>query len=232
MVEAGGDGDRIRLSVSDRGPGIPEADRARVVERFVRLEQSRSEPGSGLGLSLASAVAHLHGGELRLEDNGPGLQASWCCPRRPATAAAERIVNGDRRGYDSGTWPGPHRQKNKPIARRREDAGAGARRRAAADRSPRRRRRVVAEWLTEIGRSAAGKALKRLIAAHRSSRRCCSGLPRLAVPLGLGDGGARAAAVVARSQSGPALWRNCSRKAGKAGGAAKSEADAMRRCAA
>ena len=51
-------------SVADRGPGIAEADRARVVERFVRLEQSRSEPGSGLGLSLAAAVARLHGGEL------------------------------------------------------------------------------------------------------------------------------------------------------------------------
>ena len=81
MVEAGSDGDRIRLSVSDRGPGIPEADRERVVQRFVRLEQSRSEPGSGLGLSLAAAVAHLHGGELRLEDNGPGLKATLVLPR-------------------------------------------------------------------------------------------------------------------------------------------------------
>ena len=79
--EAGGDGDRIRLSVSDHGPGIPEGDRERVVQRFVRLEQSRSEPGSGLGLSLASAVAHLHGGELRLEDNGPGLKATLVLPR-------------------------------------------------------------------------------------------------------------------------------------------------------
>ena len=50
-------------------------------QRFVRLEQSRSEPGSGLGLSLASAVAHLHGGELRLEDNGPGLKATLVLPR-------------------------------------------------------------------------------------------------------------------------------------------------------
>ena len=73
MVKALGDKDRILLTVSDHGPGIPEADRERVVERFVRLEQSRSEPGSGLGLSLASAVARLHGGELRLEDNHPGL---------------------------------------------------------------------------------------------------------------------------------------------------------------
>ena len=81
MVEAHEDGDRIRLSVSDRGPGVPAGDRERVVQRFVRLEQSRSEPGSGLGLSLVSAVAHLHGGELRLDDNGPGLKATLVLPR-------------------------------------------------------------------------------------------------------------------------------------------------------
>ena len=81
VVAASSDGDRIRLSVADHGPGIPEGDRERVVERFVRLEQSRSEPGSGLGLSLASAVAHLHGGELRLEDNAPGLKATLVLPR-------------------------------------------------------------------------------------------------------------------------------------------------------
>ena len=74
-------GDRILLSVSDSGPGIPEADRSRAVERFVRLEQSRSKPGSGLGLSLASAVARLHGGELTLEDNHPGLKSVIALPR-------------------------------------------------------------------------------------------------------------------------------------------------------
>jgi signal transduction histidine kinase len=81
VVEASGDIQNIRLSVSDRGPGIPVSERGRVVERFVRLEQSRSQPGSGLGLSLASAVAHLHGGELRLEDNAPGLKATLVVPR-------------------------------------------------------------------------------------------------------------------------------------------------------
>jgi signal transduction histidine kinase len=81
LVQAGSDGDFVRLSVSDHGPGIAEGDRERAVQRFVRLEQSRSEPGSGLGLSLASAVAHLHGGELRLEDNGPGLRATLVLPR-------------------------------------------------------------------------------------------------------------------------------------------------------
>ncbi len=77
--------DRIVLTVSDRGPGIPQADRSRVVDRFVRLEQSRSLPGSGLGLSLVSAVARLHGGELKLEDNGPGLCARISLPRAAAT---------------------------------------------------------------------------------------------------------------------------------------------------
>ena len=81
VVRALNDGNRILLTVADNGPGIPEADRGRVVERFVRLEQSRSKPGSGLGLSLASAVARLHGGELTLEDNQPGLKSVIALPR-------------------------------------------------------------------------------------------------------------------------------------------------------
>jgi signal transduction histidine kinase len=78
---AAAEGDRILLTVADHGPGIPEADRLRVVERFVRLEQSRSQPGSGLGLSLAAAVARLHGGELILSDNQPGLKTVIALPR-------------------------------------------------------------------------------------------------------------------------------------------------------
>jgi len=81
VVRAMNEGDRILLTVADRGPGIPEVDRSRVVERFVRLEQSRSQPGSGLGLSLASAVARLHGGELTLADNEPGLKSVIALPR-------------------------------------------------------------------------------------------------------------------------------------------------------
>ena len=79
-VTAGVAGERVVLTVADRGPGIPEDQRTHAVERFVRLEQSRSQPGSGLGLSLASAVAHLHHGELRLEDNAPGLRAVILLP--------------------------------------------------------------------------------------------------------------------------------------------------------
>jgi signal transduction histidine kinase len=81
LVTADAEQDRIVLTVSDHGPGIPSADRSRVVDRFVRLERSRSLPGSGLGLSLVSAVARLHGGELKLEDNAPGLRAHLSLPR-------------------------------------------------------------------------------------------------------------------------------------------------------
>jgi len=63
-----------RLVVADHGPGVPESDFENVRQRFVRLDQSRSEPGSGLGLSLVQAVAHLHDGQLILEDNQPGLR--------------------------------------------------------------------------------------------------------------------------------------------------------------
>jgi signal transduction histidine kinase len=81
IIKAQNEGDKILLTVADSGPGIPETERGRVVERFVRLEQSRSEPGSGLGLSLAAAVARLHGGELKFEDNRPGLRAVLALPR-------------------------------------------------------------------------------------------------------------------------------------------------------
>lgn len=66
---------RVLIEVADNGPGIPEEDRKRVLERFVRLEKSRSESGSGLGLSLVDAVARLHGGMFRIEDNAPGVRA-------------------------------------------------------------------------------------------------------------------------------------------------------------
>jgi signal transduction histidine kinase len=65
----------IRIEVADQGPGIPEPDRIRATERFFRGEQARSTPGSGLGLSLVQAVAHLHGGEIQLLDAEPDLRA-------------------------------------------------------------------------------------------------------------------------------------------------------------
>jgi signal transduction histidine kinase len=79
MVRAG---DSIEIAVADRGPGVPAPDRERALQRFVRLEKSRSRPGSGLGLSLVAAVARLHGGSVRLEDNTPGLRAVLTLPMR------------------------------------------------------------------------------------------------------------------------------------------------------
>jgi len=73
-------GERVEIVVSDRGPGIAPSDRERVVGRFVRLENSRSRPGSGLGLSLAAAVARMHHGALRIEDNAPGLRVALSLP--------------------------------------------------------------------------------------------------------------------------------------------------------
>ena len=74
VVAVEGTGDGLVVSVADRGPGVPDADRARIFDRFVRLEASRSRPGSGLGLSLVAVVARLHGLEIALEDAAPGLR--------------------------------------------------------------------------------------------------------------------------------------------------------------
>jgi signal transduction histidine kinase len=78
----------VEFSVTDTGPGVPEEDRERVVQRFVRLENSRSAPGSGLGLSLVAAVAEAHGGRLELSEGpgvidgfGPGLRVALVLPR-------------------------------------------------------------------------------------------------------------------------------------------------------
>ncbi|MBU6297333.1 MAG: HAMP domain-containing histidine kinase [Alphaproteobacteria bacterium] len=73
----------IDLTVADSGPGIPEEERERVLERFVRLESSRNSPGTGLGLSLVAAVARMHDARLTLGDNGPGLRATISFPRTP-----------------------------------------------------------------------------------------------------------------------------------------------------
>jgi signal transduction histidine kinase len=77
----------VALGVADNGAGIAEGDRRRVTERFVRLEESRSKPGAGLGLSLVSAVAQLHGGALTLGDNRPGLMAVLHIPGAAGRAA-------------------------------------------------------------------------------------------------------------------------------------------------
>jgi len=60
--------DAVTLAVADHGPGIPAHQRADVVKRFFRLDESRSKPGTGLGLALVEAVMELHGGRLELSD--------------------------------------------------------------------------------------------------------------------------------------------------------------------
>ena len=79
-------GDKVEASVADQGAGIPAADRERVFGRFVRLEGSRSRPGSGLGLSLVAAVAGLHNGMVKIEDNEPGLRIVVVIPAAAAEA--------------------------------------------------------------------------------------------------------------------------------------------------
>lgn len=78
----------VEFSVTDTGPGVPDADRERVTQRFVRLENSRNQAGAGLGLSLVAAVAEAHGGRLELSEGpgkvgemGPGLRVAFILPR-------------------------------------------------------------------------------------------------------------------------------------------------------
>jgi hypothetical protein len=85
-VSAACGGQAVRVAVRDSGPGIPDAEKPKVTERFYRGDSSRSAPGVGLGLSLVQAVAALHGGTLELADNHPGLAASLVLPARAANA--------------------------------------------------------------------------------------------------------------------------------------------------
>ncbi len=95
---------RAEITVADRGPGIAEDDRERAVRRFVRLEASRTKPGTGLGLSLVAAVARLHEGTLRLEDNEPGLRAVLSLPMMAAPAAGDGTDNEPQQEKDEGAW--------------------------------------------------------------------------------------------------------------------------------
>ena len=80
----------VVLTIADSGPGIPQADRQKALERFVKLDGSRTGPGTGLGLSLVAAVAKLHGAVLRLGGNDPGLTVEVRC-RVSTTAVGEAL---------------------------------------------------------------------------------------------------------------------------------------------
>jgi signal transduction histidine kinase len=88
-LSAEADPEGVRITVCDDGPGIPAAEIPRVTERFYRLDQARGLPGNGLGLTIVSAIATLHGGQLRLEPASPGLKVSIMLPpmRRPDQTA-------------------------------------------------------------------------------------------------------------------------------------------------
>jgi len=78
----------VEVSVSDNGPGISDSEKSKVMERFYRGDASRGTPGVGLGLSLAQAVAKLHGSTLELSDQNPGLRVAFLLPvEEPQTPA-------------------------------------------------------------------------------------------------------------------------------------------------
>jgi signal transduction histidine kinase len=80
-------GVQTELTIADNGPGIAEENRLKVFQRFYRLEQSRTTPGNGLGLSIVAAIADLHGGTIALEDNNPGLKVVLLLPKRQGNTA-------------------------------------------------------------------------------------------------------------------------------------------------
>lgn len=86
-----GKGDAVTFSVADNGPGIPEAERKLVFDRFYRIEKSRTSPGNGLGLSLIKAIADLHRARIELSSNDPGLRLSVSFPPAGTTSATAPI---------------------------------------------------------------------------------------------------------------------------------------------
>jgi signal transduction histidine kinase len=88
----------IAVTVKDTGPGVPAEERARVFQRFYRLERSRSMPGSGLGLSLVEAIAALHDVSVELADNGPGLRVTLLFTRLTSRLRVDRQLAEERLG--------------------------------------------------------------------------------------------------------------------------------------
>jgi signal transduction histidine kinase len=84
------DEDATVLYVADTGPGIPAAERDKVLRRFYRLEASRTTPGNGLGLSIVKAIADLHGASVQLSDNQHGLQVSIRFPVAAGRSASRK----------------------------------------------------------------------------------------------------------------------------------------------
>ena len=116
VVEVGQRADgAVEICVADGGPGIPDAEKLKVTERFYRGDASRGTPGVGLGLSLVEAVAKLHGGGLTLKDNHPGLRAQMLVegaplplPRPREAAPALPLAAGD----GNSAWASPARSSH------------------------------------------------------------------------------------------------------------------------
>jgi signal transduction histidine kinase len=105
VIEVGrGDG-VVEVAVADHGPGIPEGEKAKVVERFYRGDASRGTPGVGLGLSLVAAVARLHGGTLEFSDNRPGLRAALLLPPITVREATQPTYLGAALRHAAGGMP-------------------------------------------------------------------------------------------------------------------------------
>jgi signal transduction histidine kinase len=88
FVQTRQSGSRAIVSVADRGAGVPLADRDRILDPFVTLDPSRTNGTTGLGLTLVASISRLHGGEVSIADNAPGLEVSMDIPRRPANASS------------------------------------------------------------------------------------------------------------------------------------------------
>jgi signal transduction histidine kinase len=93
------------IAVADRGSGIPLEERKHVFKRFYRIERSRSSPGNGLGLSLVSSVAQLHGAHIEMGDNGPGLKIQLQFRPRTARRATQRGRSHDTAPRRAGDPP-------------------------------------------------------------------------------------------------------------------------------
>jgi signal transduction histidine kinase len=80
-VDVSQDKNGVTVIVADSGPGIPPEQREKALQRFARLDSSRTAPGSGLGLALVAAITRLHNATLKLEDNEPGLRVVLAFPQ-------------------------------------------------------------------------------------------------------------------------------------------------------
>lgn len=96
-VQHGSEGS-VEICVADDGPGIPDAEKPKVAQRFYRGDTSRGTPGVGLGLSLVQAVAKLHGGTLELTDNFPGLRARMIIEPGAMLSGRSRVLTSEPRG--------------------------------------------------------------------------------------------------------------------------------------